>query len=131
MSYLVERYLVLTLVYFSETDSATVRRGSRHQDSTSAVKRTAGYYVSKVSDSVTSLTLRDTRRLANDLSSYETGKYKISLVPTSPDGCLRFHLGEEIKVRWQGPYQHSRRDWIGIYRVLYPSITLAIELIIA
>jgi hypothetical protein len=38
-------------------------------------------------------------------------------VPTSPDGRLRFHLGEPIKVKWEAPLSHSRRDWIGIYRV--------------
>ncbi|OAX37248.1 hypothetical protein K503DRAFT_245503 [Rhizopogon vinicolor AM-OR11-026] len=30
---------------------------------------------------------------------------------------MRFHLGETIKVNWQAPVRHSRRDWIGIYRV--------------
>lgn len=58
------------------------------------------------------------RRLANDLSSYETTKYKVSIVPPTPNGTsLRFHLGEQIKIHWQAPYSHSRRDWIGIYRV--------------
>lgn len=56
-------------------------------------------------------------RIANDLSSYDTKKYTLSIVPTDPSGALRFHVGEPIRVRWQAPYNHSRRDWIGIYRV--------------
>ncbi|KAI0331371.1 phosphatidylethanolamine N-methyltransferase [Cubamyces sp. BRFM 1775] len=55
-------------------------------------------------------------RVANDLSSYDTNKYKISIVP-SADGSYRFHLGEPIRVRWRAPLHHSRKDWIGIYRV--------------
>jgi phosphatidylethanolamine N-methyltransferase len=55
-------------------------------------------------------------RVAHDLSSYDTTKYKVSIVP-SQSGNMRFHLGETIKVNWQAPVLHSRRDWIGIYRV--------------
>ncbi|KAI0744530.1 phosphatidylethanolamine N-methyltransferase [Earliella scabrosa] len=55
-------------------------------------------------------------RVANDLSSYDARKYKLSIVP-SADGTLRFHLGEPIRVKWRAPLHHSRKDWIGIYRV--------------
>ncbi|KAI0369352.1 phosphatidylethanolamine N-methyltransferase [Pilatotrama ljubarskyi] len=55
-------------------------------------------------------------RVASDLSSYDTKKYKISIVP-SADGTYRFHLGEPIRVKWRAPLHHSRKDWIGIYRV--------------
>ncbi|THU85514.1 phosphatidylethanolamine N-methyltransferase [Dendrothele bispora CBS 962.96] len=55
-------------------------------------------------------------RVANDLSSYDTSKYKMTILPSS-DGSRRYHLGEPIKVRWQAPFKHSRKDWIGIYRV--------------
>ncbi|CDO68736.1 hypothetical protein BN946_scf184989.g2 [Trametes cinnabarina] len=55
-------------------------------------------------------------RVANDLSSYDTTKYKVSIVP-SAHGTYRFHLGEPIRVRWRAPLHHSRKDWIGIYRV--------------
>ncbi|EMD30910.1 hypothetical protein CERSUDRAFT_145741 [Gelatoporia subvermispora B] len=55
-------------------------------------------------------------RVANDLSSYDTAKYKITLVP-SAEGSFRFRLGEPIKVKWRAPMHHSRRDWVGIYRV--------------
>ncbi|PCH43169.1 phosphatidylethanolamine N-methyltransferase [Wolfiporia cocos MD-104 SS10] len=55
-------------------------------------------------------------RVSNDISSYDTAKYSISIVPGA-SGSLRFHLGEPIRVKWRAPLHHSRRDWIGIYRV--------------
>ncbi|KAG7087767.1 phosphatidylethanolamine N-methyltransferase [Marasmius oreades] len=55
-------------------------------------------------------------RVANDLSSYDTSKYKAIILPSS-EGSLRFSIGEPIQVRWQAPHMHSRKDWIGIYRV--------------
>jgi phosphatidylethanolamine N-methyltransferase len=33
------------------------------------------------------------------------------------DGSLRFYLGEPIRLKWEAPHTHSRRDWVGIYRV--------------
>jgi phosphatidylethanolamine N-methyltransferase len=57
------------------------------------------------------------RRVANDLSAYATEKYKIHVVPRSPGNALRFHLGEQIEVKWRVPRNHSRKDWIGLYRV--------------
>ena len=58
------------------------------------------------------------RRLANDLSAYATDRYKVHVVSGGGNGgALRFHLGEQIKVAWQVPRHHSRRDWIGLYRV--------------
>ncbi|KAI9452303.1 phosphatidylethanolamine N-methyltransferase [Lactarius psammicola] len=56
-------------------------------------------------------------RLANDLSAYATDRYKVHVVSRRADGALRFHLGEQITVAWQVPRHHSRRDWIGLYRV--------------
>lgn len=56
-------------------------------------------------------------RVANDLSLFDVGKYHLSVVPTNPDGELRFHIGEPITIAWRSPLEHSRRDWIGIYRV--------------
>ncbi|KAF9262041.1 hypothetical protein L218DRAFT_960639 [Marasmius fiardii PR-910] len=55
-------------------------------------------------------------RVANDMSSYDTSKYKAIILPSS-EGTLRFSIGEPIQVRWQAPHMHSRKDWIGIYRV--------------
>ncbi|KAI0262700.1 phospholipid methyltransferase-domain-containing protein [Gloeopeniophorella convolvens] len=56
-------------------------------------------------------------RLANDLSGYATDRYKMRVVSQRADGALRFHLGEQFTVAWQAPHHHSRRDWIGLYRV--------------
>ena len=39
------------------------------------------------------------------------------IVSPRANGALRFHLGEQITVAWQVPRHHSRRDWIGLYRV--------------
>lgn len=57
------------------------------------------------------------RLVANDLSSYDTNKYHISVAPNPTTGKMAFHLGEPIVVNWQAPLKHSRKDWIGIYRV--------------
>ncbi|TFK36055.1 phosphatidylethanolamine N-methyltransferase [Crucibulum laeve] len=56
-------------------------------------------------------------RVANDISSYDTDKYRVSVVPSSTTGRPSFHLGEPITVKWQAPHKHSRKDWIGLYRV--------------
>ncbi|KAI0076990.1 phosphatidylethanolamine N-methyltransferase [Panus rudis PR-1116 ss-1] len=56
-------------------------------------------------------------RVATDLSSYDTSKYGMEVNPSSRDGTLQFPLGEPIRVKWRAPKYHSRRDWIGIYRV--------------
>jgi phosphatidylethanolamine N-methyltransferase len=55
--------------------------------------------------------------VANDLSAYATDKYSIRIVPRIPGSALRFHLGAQIEVKWRVPRHHSRRDWIGLYRV--------------
>ncbi|KAF8604745.1 hypothetical protein BDV93DRAFT_522086 [Ceratobasidium sp. AG-I] len=55
--------------------------------------------------------------VANDLSLFDVGKYHLCVIPTNPDGELRFHIGEPITIAWRSPLEHSRRDWIGIYRI--------------
>ncbi|KAG8718977.1 phosphatidylethanolamine N-methyltransferase [Ceratobasidium sp. 395] len=56
-------------------------------------------------------------RVSNDVSQFDVEKYHLAIVPTNPDGELRFHIGEPITVTWRAPLEHSRRDWIGIYRI--------------
>ncbi|TFK29182.1 phosphatidylethanolamine N-methyltransferase [Coprinopsis marcescibilis] len=56
-------------------------------------------------------------RYATDISSYDPAKYRVSIVPSSTIGALAFHLGEPITVKWEAPHHHSRKDWIGLYRV--------------
>ncbi|KAL4071616.1 phospholipid methyltransferase-domain-containing protein [Scleroderma yunnanense] len=55
-------------------------------------------------------------RVANDLSSCDVAKYKLSIYSNQAN-TKRFHLGQPIRVQWQAPQGHSRSDWIGIYRV--------------
>ncbi|GAA6017973.1 hypothetical protein JCM8202_006219 [Rhodotorula sphaerocarpa] len=67
-------------------------------------------------------------RVANDLASYDSSQYSLNLRPsafpplvphasTSSAPSLRYHLGEPIHVKWTAPSNHSRRDWIGVYRL--------------
>ncbi|PSR73031.1 hypothetical protein PHLCEN_2v11135 [Hermanssonia centrifuga] len=56
-------------------------------------------------------------RVANDLSHYDSTKYHLSIIPSALYDSSSFHLGEPIRVKWTAPSHHSRRDWIGIYRV--------------
>ncbi|KAG5645124.1 phosphatidylethanolamine N-methyltransferase [Asterophora parasitica] len=62
-------------------------------------------------------------RVASDLSSYDKSKYNVSILPSS-SGNNGFHLGEPITVKWEAPHKHSRKDWIGLYRVGANSSTL-------
>ncbi|KAG6833408.1 phosphatidylethanolamine N-methyltransferase [Tephrocybe sp. NHM501043] len=55
-------------------------------------------------------------RVASDLSSYDKSQYKVTILPSS-SGSKGFHLGEPITVKWEAPSKHSRKDWIGLYRV--------------
>ncbi|TIA93173.1 hypothetical protein E3P99_00314 [Wallemia hederae] len=52
-------------------------------------------------------------RVDKDLSAYDLSKYSIRLKPSiSPRQPTSFHV-----VEWTAPVNHSRKDWIGIYRV--------------
>ena len=41
----------------------------------------------------------------------------MTVVPSEVGNDNRFHVGEVIRVKWKAPPNHSRKDWIGIYRV--------------
>lgn len=56
-------------------------------------------------------------RVAEDLAGFDSNQYQISVAPGGLGGRNRFHIGEVIRVRWKAPSNHSRKDWIGIYRV--------------
>ncbi|KAF8636076.1 hypothetical protein AX17_003783 [Amanita inopinata Kibby_2008] len=56
-------------------------------------------------------------RVSTDLSSYDTTKYKVTVMPNSATDALRFHLGEPISIKWRAPQKHSRKDWVGLYRI--------------
>ena len=48
----------------------------------------------------------------------------MTVVPSELGGGNRFHVGEVIRVKWGAPPNHSRKDWIGIYRVCSHSLQL-------
>jgi phosphatidylethanolamine N-methyltransferase len=56
------------------------------------------------------------RTVTNDLAGIDSDQYQITVVPSELGGN-RFHVGEVIRVKWKAPLNHSRKDWIGIYRV--------------
>lgn len=66
-------------------------------------------------------------RVAADLDQYDRSQYDVSLQPSThqprvPHASVstaptRYRLGEPITVSWNAPKNHSRRDWIGIYRL--------------
>ncbi len=56
-------------------------------------------------------------RVANDISAYDTSRYTMTLPGDSKSSTHRFHVGQPIKVSWNAPANHSRKDWIGIYRL--------------
>ncbi|KAL1410788.1 phosphatidylethanolamine N-methyltransferase [Vanrija albida] len=57
-------------------------------------------------------------RVAKDISEYDTSRYSINLASSSSSSSVpRYHVGQPIRVSWTAPSNHSRKDWIGIYRV--------------
>ena len=70
--------------------------------------------------------------MTTDNLNIDRSKYSISLIPpvsslsespVSREGLntpapLRYSLGSPIHIRWTAPAGHSRKDWIGLYRVI-------------
>lgn len=60
-------------------------------------------------------------RVASDLSAYDTTHYHLAFAGTSAGAASgaegKFHVGQPITVSWRAPANHSRKDWIGIYRL--------------
>lgn len=57
-------------------------------------------------------------RVEKDMSAYDTSRYSITLPSSSTSSTIpRYHVGQPIRVSWTAPSNHSRKDWIGIYRV--------------
>lgn len=56
-------------------------------------------------------------RVARDMTQYDLTMYTMTVTNSQVTDDLRFHLGEPIEISWQAPANHSRKDWIGIYRV--------------
>lgn len=53
-------------------------------------------------------------RISENLESHDLSQYSLSLVKRASN---IYDLGEPIRVSWKAPENHSRKDWIGIYRV--------------
>ena len=52
------------------------------------------------------------------MSSFDAAKYSMKIItPGLKDGDIRLHMGQPITIAWKAPEHHSRRDWVGIYRV--------------
>ncbi|THH03995.1 hypothetical protein EW145_g5845 [Phellinidium pouzarii] len=58
-------------------------------------------------------------RIASDVSSFNTTLYNVCVASNGSNrgGKHRFHLGEPIVLNWRAPSTHSRKDWIGLYRI--------------
>ncbi|WVQ83696.1 hypothetical protein IAT38_005840 [Cryptococcus sp. DSM 104549] len=56
-------------------------------------------------------------RVAHDISAYDTSRYSLNIATSSSSPTPRFHVGQPIRVSWTAPSNHSRKDWIGIYRL--------------
>jgi phosphatidylethanolamine N-methyltransferase len=57
-------------------------------------------------------------RVAEDMSGYDTSRYSITVASSSSSAPVpRFHVGQPIRVNWTAPSNHSRKDWIGVYRL--------------
>ncbi|WVN90038.1 uncharacterized protein L203_105271 [Cryptococcus depauperatus CBS 7841] len=56
-------------------------------------------------------------RVASNISAYDTSCYSLHIAASSSSPVLRFHVGQPIRVSWTAPSNHSRKDWIGIYRL--------------
>lgn len=57
-------------------------------------------------------------RVAKDMSAFDRTRYSITVASSSSASAVpRYHVGQPISVNWTAPSNHSRKDWIGIYRV--------------
>ena len=57
-------------------------------------------------------------RLEPDLAGFDPKDYSLEVEgKTSSIGALSFPFGAPIRVRWTAPLNHSKRDWVGLYRV--------------
>ncbi|ORY33351.1 phospholipid methyltransferase-domain-containing protein, partial [Naematelia encephala] len=56
-------------------------------------------------------------RVASNIDKYDQTRYSVTLPSSSQSSTPRFHVGQPIRVSWTAPSNHSRKDWIGIYRL--------------
>jgi phosphatidylethanolamine N-methyltransferase len=51
------------------------------------------------------------------MTAYDSTLYNLTLPSSSSRADNRFCVGQPIQVSWSAPSNHSRKDWIGIYRL--------------
>ena len=55
-------------------------------------------------------------RLEPDLAGYDPKDYSLEVVTSANGTPNSFHYGSSIRVKWTAPLNHSKRDWVGLYR---------------
>lgn len=53
----------------------------------------------------------------SDEISVNQALYSLKIISQSDEDSLRFELGETIKLSWTADKDHSKKDWIGLYRI--------------
>lgn len=94
--------------------SEILRHGQRHKRIATAVQGENDHNVS------TGLKPVDRSRVADDMTAYDSSKYTMTLPSSSASGEQRYMVGQPITVSWTAPANHSRKDWIGLYRLSAP-----------
>ncbi|KAJ9094313.1 hypothetical protein QFC19_007998 [Naganishia cerealis] len=56
-------------------------------------------------------------RVASDADISDRSQYALVLPSGSNGPVQRYHVGQPIRVSWNAPSTHSKKDWIGIYRL--------------
>lgn len=59
---------------------------------------------------------------ADDLANYDTKRYSLEILnaiqqSSEESQSLSVSYGEPIRISWTAPVNHSRKDWIGLYRI--------------
>lgn len=56
-------------------------------------------------------------RTTSGADTFDRSQYGLTLPSTSNGPVQRYHVGQPIRVSWNAPPTHSKKDWIGIYRL--------------
>ncbi|KAJ9126240.1 hypothetical protein QFC24_001965 [Naganishia onofrii] len=56
-------------------------------------------------------------RVASDADISDRSQYSLVLPSGSGGPVHKYHVGQPIRVSWNAPPTHSKKDWIGIYRL--------------
>ncbi|KAJ9118119.1 hypothetical protein QFC22_004020 [Naganishia vaughanmartiniae] len=56
-------------------------------------------------------------RVASDADISDRSQYALVLPSGSSGPVHKYHVGQPIRVSWNAPPTHSKKDWIGIYRL--------------